>query len=203
MSPQLRSFRWLIYAGVLLVSAWSLWTLRGQQPGEPLPWLVDWQQQVFVPLAEERLTLAELRALTGGELWVQPQGEGGPRLLYRADWRAAEQSWQLEAELALSQNERDSLLAATGLAAGSAEQALSGELLDQLGQHRLASLLLKPADTVAGARLIASLGQPRVRLGLQEGGEAWVYPQLGLTLFLRDEQLQLLQNLPRRKPQNR
>ncbi|UVE18095.1 hypothetical protein NVV93_01445 [Pseudomonas sp. LS44] len=196
MAPQLRSFRWLIYAAVVAVSAWSLWTLRAQQPGEPLPWLVDWQQQVFTPLAEERLSVQELRALAPGALWIQPQGEAGPRLLYRADWQANDLAWQLEAELALTQKERDSLLAATGIAASAAEQELSEELLGQLAQHHFASLLLKPVAAVADKRVIASLGPPRVRLGVEEGGEAWVYPEQGLTLYLRDGQLQLLQNLP-------
>ena len=60
----------------------------------------------------------------------------------------------------------------------------------------------RPSDVatqqaVAAADLSASLGEPRLRLQLQEG-EAWVYPQLGLTAHLRGEQLQLLRAVPRR-----
>ncbi|EKA51775.1 hypothetical protein PABE177_0401, partial [Pseudomonas aeruginosa ATCC 700888] len=44
--------------------------------------------------------------------------------------------------------------------------------------------------------LRASLGQPRLRLQLAQG-EAWVYPQLGLTAHLPDDDLRLMLAVPR------
>ncbi|MBS7691034.1 hypothetical protein I0D68_10835 [Pseudomonas lalucatii] len=104
--PPLRLQHGLLFAVVaLLFFAWGAWLVRGPQPAEPLPWLAEWQLQVFEPLAEERLQLAELRALVAGELWLQPHPDGA-RLLYRGEWLAAGEPWRLEAELALSEAER-------------------------------------------------------------------------------------------------
>mgnify|MGYP000206318998 CR=1 FL=1 len=123
---------------------------------------------------------------------VLPRPDGA-RLLYRGEWRADGEPWRLEAELALSEVERKSLMAA----AGDAEQPLAGALLAQLGSHEVVGLTLAPQGAVSVARLTASLGQPRLRLQLVEG-EAWVYPRLGLTAHSEDERLRLLQVVPRR-----
>ncbi|WPC04900.1 hypothetical protein SBP02_19425 [Pseudomonas benzenivorans] len=191
--PPLRLQHGLLFAAVaLLFFAWGAWLVRGPQPAEPLPWLAEWQADVLVPLAEERLHLAELSALVAGELWLQPRPDGA-RLLYRGEWQADGEPWRLEAELALSEVERESLMAA----AGDAEQPLAGALLAQLGPHEVVGLTLAPQGAVSVARLTASLGQPRLRLQL-EVGEAWVYPRLGLTVHSEDERLRLLQVVPRR-----
>ena len=189
--------QWLVFAVVaLLFFAWGAWLVRGPQPAEPLPWLAEWQTQVLTPLADEQLRLAQLNALAVGELWLQPRQDGA-RLLYRGEWLAEGEAWRLEAELALSEAERDSLMAAAGLDGDDAEQPLAAALLAQLGQHGILGLTLEPQSSVAAERLAVSLGQPRLRLQLDEG-EVWVYPQLGLSAQVQDDQLHLLQALPRR-----
>ncbi|MBM7062382.1 hypothetical protein JQX08_16845 [Pseudomonas sp. UL073] len=198
MSPALRRFRWLIYLGVLLVCAWSLWQQWPQRPAAPLGWLQQWQSELIAPLAAETLTVQQLQAQVPGQLWLLPQGESGPRLVYRADWQDGELHGRVEVELALSDKERASLLAALGASAEAPEQALSDTLLEQLGAHHLATLLFKPDGELPAVRLTASLGAPRVRLGLPEGGEAWLYPEQGMTLFVAEERLRLLQVVPRR-----
>lgn len=197
-SSALRPVRLLIYAVVLAVCVWSLWRQWPQRQAEPLPWLDDWRQALFVPLAGGELEVRRLREWVTGRLWLAPRGEAGPRLLYRADWRDGAARWRLEAELALSDRERASLLDALGARAEDEPQELSDALLDQLGGHRLAGLLLKPEQEVRAERLSASLGAPRVRFRLPEGGEAWFYPQAGLTLFYTDGRLDLLQVAPLR-----
>ncbi|MCY1379006.1 hypothetical protein D9M69_666870 [compost metagenome] len=49
---------------------------------------------------------------------------------------------------------------------------------------------------MAAERLLGSVGQPRLRLEL-DAGQAWVYPEAGLTAHTADEQLLLLQVVPR------
>ncbi|RJG12490.1 hypothetical protein D3879_04150 [Pseudomonas cavernicola] len=195
--PPLRLQHWLLFALVaLLFFAWGGWLMRAPDKVAPLPGLAEWQSQVLTPLAENQLTLSRLSAVAEGELWLQPRLDG-PRLLYRAELAASGEVWQLEAELALSDSERVSLMAATGLEPKDAEQPLSQQLLAQLGSHALATLTLTPLQPVSGERVAASLGQPRLRLELAEG-EAWVYPLQGLTAHLQDDQLQLLRVVPRR-----
>ncbi|WP_137885946.1 hypothetical protein [Pseudomonas sp. 2FE] len=195
--PPLRLQHWLLFALVaLLFFAWGGWLMRAPDKVAPLAGLAEWQSQLLTPLAEDRLTLTRLSAAAAGELWLQPRVDG-PRLLYRAQLAAAGEAWRLEAELALTDSERASLMAATRLGLKDAEQPLGQQLLAQLGQHALTTLTLTPLQPVSGERVAASLGQPRLRLELAEG-EAWVYPQQGLTAHVQGDQLQLLRVVPRR-----
>ncbi|WP_332821510.1 hypothetical protein [Pseudomonas sp.] len=194
--PPLRAQHGLIFVAVaLLFFAWGAWLMRPQPVPAPLPWLAEWQAAVLVPLADNRLSLAMLRAQVEGELWLQPRLDGS-RLLYRADWQASGEPWALEAELELDEAERASLMAAAGVGASDDEQPLGRQLLAELGTHAVVGLTLKPQQAVAAERLLSSIGQPRLRLELGEG-QAWVYPEAGLTAHTADEQLLLLQVVPR------
>lgn len=198
--PSLRAQHWLIFAAIgVLFFACGTWLVRLAQPAEPLPGLREWQAEVFTPLADERLTLARLTAAVAGQLWLQPRLDGA-RLLYRAEWQTGDQPWALEAELALTQAERASLLSAFGASVQAGEQSLGEQLLAQLGSHQIASLSLTPLHDVAAERLISSLGAPRLRLALG-GGQAWVYPDLGLTAHTDGERLRLLHAVPREAQQ--
>ncbi|MBF3117073.1 hypothetical protein HKT27_38880, partial [Pseudomonas aeruginosa] len=109
-------------------------------------------------------------------------GDGGP--------------WQVEGELGLSAEEQLSLQRASALQPGSAPQPLSAGLEGQLGDKPIVALSMIPEGRVGAERLLASLGQPRLRLQLAQG-EAWVYPQLGLTAHLPDDDLRLMLAVPR------
>ncbi|BAN46003.1 hypothetical protein [Metapseudomonas resinovorans] len=192
--PPLRSSHWLLFASVaVLFFSLALWMSRQSDRSEPLPWLVEWQESVINPLADESLTLAQLAEVAPGELWLQPRAEG-PRLVFRSEQDREEGAWRLEADLQLSESERASL--AKSLGKGTDEQPLSPELLAQLGGHRVAVLNMVPMAEVSAARLIASIGAPRLRLRTGEG-EAWIYPQQGLSAHLLENQLQLLHLVPR------
>lgn len=192
--PRLRSSHWLLFAVVAaLFFSLALWMSRQSEHAEPLPWLAAWQEAVIVPMAEEDLTLAQLAEQAPGELWLQPRTEG-PRLVFRSEQEREEGAWRLEAELQLSDSERSSLGGALGKSTD--EQPLSKELLDQLSGHRVAVLNMVPMADVAAARLAASIGPPRLRLRTGEG-EAWIYPQQGLSVHLVDGQVQLLHLVPR------
>lgn len=188
----------LLFTGVALLACLLAYGLSHlwQRPAAPLHWLGEWQGQVLQPLAEGQLTLQQLRArLPQGELWVQPQLDG-LRLVYRGELATTDVPWSLQAELELSEVERASLAQAAGLGPRDAEQPLAAALQDSLGQHRISALDLRPQAAVEQARVVASLGEPRLRLQLQ-AGEAWVYPQQGLTAHLSEERLQLLRTVPR------
>ena len=198
--PPLRLQHGLIFVAVaLLFFAWGAWLVRPQPAAPALPWLAEWQAAVLVPLADNRLSLAMLRTQVEGELWLQPRLDGA-RLLYRAHWQASGEPWALEAELELDEAERASLMAAAGLGAaglgaGGDEQPLGGQMLAELGSQAVVGLTLKPQQAVAAERLLSSVGQPRLRLELA-AGQAWVYPEAGLTAHTADEQLLLLQVVP-------
>ena len=196
--PPLRLQHWLIFAAVaLLFFAWGVWLMRAMGPAEPWPWFGELRTEVLTPLADDRLSLGQLSARVEGELWLQPNPDG-PRLLFRGAWPVADgEPWPLEAELALGQAERQSLATVFGAAGQNAEQPLGEQMLAQLGRHKVISLSLRPEQDAAPAeRLASSIGQPRLRLELAEG-QAWVYPELGLTAHLQDEQLRLLHAVPR------
>lgn len=196
MSPSLRRFRGLIYLAVLLVCAWSLWQQWPQRSAAPVGWLQQWQSELFTPLAAGQLSVQTLRGVAPGGLWLAPKGEAGPRLLYRATWEHGDERWKLEAELALSDKERASVMDALDARPEQGDQLLGDNLLEQLGQHRLLSLYLKPEAETTDASLSATFGAPRARVALPAGGEAWVYPQAGLTLFFTEGRLDLLQVEP-------
>lgn len=198
--PPLRVQHGLLFALLAgLFFAWGAWLMRGPQAPTPLPWLAGWQTRVLPPLVEERLSLAALSAQVEGELWLQPQAaEQGARLLYRGALRDEEALWQVQAEVQLSDAERASLVKAVGLAGE--EQPLSVQMVGQLARQPIDSVQFTAPPSVPAERVAATLGQPRLRLPLPEG-EAWVYPQWGLTVRVQDEVVLSLQALPKRAMQ--
>lgn len=200
--PPIRPQHWLIFAAVAaLFFAWGAWLMRAQAPAQPWPWLVQWQSTVLTPLADDQLSLVHLRDVQTGELWLQPNPEGA-RLLYRAVVNEGEEAWSLEAEVGLQPVERDSLMAAAGVQPGDKEQPLGSPLLVALANRPIIALTLLPPEPMDTDQLAASLGQPRLTLELAEG-QAWVYPELGLTAHLQDDELFFLYVVPRSLLQQR
>ncbi|TRO11134.1 hypothetical protein EQ836_13405 [Ectopseudomonas mendocina] len=192
----LKAQHWLIFAIVAaLFFAWGAWLMRSSEV-QPVANLQQWRAALLQPLAEDGLTLRDVQALVPGELWLEPRLDGA-RLSYRATLEGEEGEWPLQAELALSKNQRDSLLAAQGLKAGDAELALDQSLAEQMAGFAIANLSLQAPDALASERLAASLGQPRLTLELADG-QAWVYPQWGLTVHLRGDDVALLHAVPRK-----
>ncbi|QNH01872.1 hypothetical protein [Pseudomonas sediminis] len=186
---------WLIFALVaVLFFAWGAWLMRGTEV-EPVANLQQWRDALLQPLAEDELTLRDVQASAPGELWLEPRLDGA-RLVYRALLEGEEGEWSLEAELRLSREQRDSLMTAQGLKAGDSEQVLGQSLVDQMAGFSIASLNLNAPQALASERLAASLGQPRLTLELADG-QAWVYPQWGLTVHLRGDEVALLHAVPR------
>ncbi|MDG9759654.1 hypothetical protein N7365_16290 [Pseudomonas sediminis] len=191
----LKAQHWLIFALVaVLFFAWGAWLMRGTEI-EPVANLQQWRDVLLQPLAEDELTLRDVQASAPGELWLEPRLDGA-RLVYRAPLEGEEGEWSLEAELRLSREQRDSLMTAQGLKAGDSEQVLDQSLVDQMAGFSIASLNLNAPQALASERLAASLGQPRLTLELVDG-QAWVYPQWGLTVHLRGDEVALLHAVPR------
>jgi hypothetical protein len=187
---------WLIFALVAaLFFAWGAWLMRSSEV-EPVAHLQQWRDALLQPLAEDGLTLREVQALVPGELWLEPRLDGA-RLSYRATLEGEEGEWLLQAELVLSQGQRDSLMAAQGLKPGDADTVLDDSLSEQMAGFAIASLTLQAPDALASERLATSLGQPRLTLELADG-QAWVYPQWGLTVHLRGDEVELLHAVPRK-----
>ena len=187
---------WLIFALVAaLFFAWGAWLMRSTEV-EPVANLQQWRDVLLQPLAEDELMLREVQALVPGELWLEPRLDGA-RLSYRATLEGEEGEWLLQAELVLSQGQRDSLMAAQGLKPGDADTVLDDSLGEQMAGFAIASLTLQAPDALASERLATSLGQPRLTLELADG-QAWVYPQWGLTVHLRGDEVELLHAVPRK-----
>ena len=192
----LKAQHWLIFALVAaLFFAWGAWLMRSSEV-QPVANLQQWRDALLQPLAEDGLTLRDVQALVPGELWLEPRLDGA-RLLYRVTLEGEEGEWSLQAEVALSKNQRDSLMAAQGLKAGDAEWALDESLAAQMATFAIASLNLHAPQALASERLATSLGQPRLTLELADG-QAWVYPQWGLTVHLRGDEVELLHAVPRK-----
>lgn len=194
--PRLRPAHGLILlAFAALAFAAGLWVSRSTAPLPPPAWLEGWQREVFAPQADGQLTLSQLNAWQAGELWLSGDSDG-PRLNYRATLDTPDGAWRMEAELALSDAERSSLRKATGDAVANNDQPLSEEMLHQLQGQAVASVLLAPQGALSVGRLVASFGPPRLRLQTPHG-EAWIYPERGLTLMHRNGELLWLQVVPR------
>lgn len=194
--PPLKAQHLLVFVAVAaLFFAWGAWLMRSGEV-HPLANLQQWRDALLQPLAEDELTLREVQALAPGELWLVPRLDGA-RLFYRASLDGEEGDWLLEAEVRLSLEQRDSLMAAQGLQAGDPELALGQSLVDQMAGFSIASLNLSAPQALASDRLAASLGQPRLTLELAEG-QAWVYPQWGLTVHLQGDEVELLHAVPRK-----
>ncbi|WP_296272352.1 hypothetical protein [Pseudomonas sp. UBA6323] len=192
----LKAQHWLIFAIVaVLFFAWGAWLMRSSEV-QPVANLQQWRNALLQPLAEDGLTLRDVQALAPGDLWLEPRLDGA-RLTYRTTLEGEEGEWSLQAELALSQGQRDSLMAAQGLKAGDAGLALDESLTEQMATFSIASLNLSAPQALASERLAASLGQPRLTLELADG-QAWVYPQWGLTVHLRGDDVELLHAVPRK-----
>jgi len=192
----LNAQHWLIFVAVaVLFFAWGAWLMRGTEV-EPVANLQQWRDVMLQPLAEDELTLRDVQASAPGELWLEPRLDGA-RLVYRAPLEGEEGEWSLEAELRLSREQRDSLMVAQGVKAGDADLPLSESLAEQMAGFAIASLSLQAPDSLASERLAASLGQPRLTLELADG-QAWVYPQWGLTVHLRGDDVALLHAVPKR-----
>lgn len=192
----LKAQHWLIFALVAaLFFAWGAWLMRSSEV-RPVANLQQWRDALLQPLAEDGLTLRDVQALVPGELWLEPRLDGA-RLSYRATLEGEEGEWLLQAELVLSQGQRDSLMAAQGLKPGDADTVLDDSLSEQMAGFAIASLTLQAPDALASERLATSLGQPRLTLELADG-QAWVYPQWGLTVHLRGDEVELLHAVPRK-----
>ena len=192
----LKAQHWLIFALVAaLFFAWGAWLMRSTEV-EPVANLQQWRDVLLQPLAEDELMLRVVQASASGDLWLAPRLDGA-RLFYRASLDGEEGDWLLEAEVRLSLEQRNSLMAAQGLQAGDAELALGQSLVDQMAGFSIASLNLSAPQALASDRLAASLGQPRLTLELAEG-QAWVYPQWGLTVHLQGDEVELLHAVPRK-----
>lgn len=194
--PPIRLQHWLIFAVVAaLFFAWGAWLMSRQSAAQPVSWLAQWQTKVLTPLADDRLSLVHLNDALEGELWLQPNLDGA-RLLYRGELQDGDEKWSLEAEVGLDKSERESLLAAAGLKPTDKEQPLGSQLLVPLANRPIIALTLLPPEPLDVARLAASIGQPRLTLELAEG-QAWVYPELGMTAHLQDDELYFLYAVPR------
>ena len=170
--------------------------VRPQPLAEPLAEFKSWQAPLLQPLAEGRLALSELVDIAPGELWLQPRLDG-PRLLYRAKLAENGRAWEVEAELDLTAEQRQSLQQATAAQVADGEVPLGAGLREELGTQKIAQLLIKPGTVpVAESALLPTFGPPRLRLQLAEG-EALVYPEQGLTVHLLEGQVRLLHWVPR------
>lgn len=194
--PPLKAQHGLVFIAVaVLFFAWGAWLMRSAEV-QPVANLQAWRDTLLLPLADDRLQLADLQRLAPGELWLEPRQDGA-RLSYRARFQGEEGEWSLRGGLVLSASQRDSLMAAQGLRPGDVELALPGGLVEQMARFSIASLNLAAPSSLASERLAASLGQPPLSLELAEG-QAWVYPQWGLMVHLRGNDIALLHAVPRK-----
>lgn len=193
--PQLNGVRLPLFTLSALLLAALLWWWQPREAPAAAPF-ADWaqlQQGLLEPLAQSRLTLADLHALADGELWLQQSGDAA-RLLYRGSLPAAEAQWRLQAELELSASELNAL--ASRLPPGDAVR-LPEPMLQSLLRVAVGDLLLEAEPAPTAAAWQAAVGEPRLRLPLSPA-EAWVYPPRGLTAHVQDGQVRRIHQVPAR-----
>jgi hypothetical protein len=176
----------------LLVVA-IIWWLRPMpetlpEPGPEWIWL---EQALLRPVAEERLTPADLQQY-GGSLWLQAR-PGELRLLYRAEFEREAASWRLQAGVPAAAEELQQVREELGLENG--ERQLQVEQVARFTEHRLDNLLLTRTPALTDEAWLADAGEPRLRLEMPEG-QAWVYPPRGLSAHVEEGQVRLIQQVP-------
>lgn len=163
------------------------WVMDQREP-EPMEWLGRYEQSIWTPLREGELSLADVDAVLGtGRLWMISV-EDEPLLVSRYVLQSDELNWRLQAVIELEPERMDSLIQAQDWEPGMRDQSVSPSVGAALAGQPVERVSLIPSEPVAVKRLIATLGEPEMRMDVSEGNKAWVYGRIGVVVAVSGEQ---------------
>lgn len=185
--PSVRGARLPLFTVSAVFFIALFWFFRPAEQAEPVP---EWQwltQQWLTPVAQQKLTAGQLRE-AGGALWLEAQS-GQLRLVYRVEFEHEQSQWRAQAQIAVPADQLQALQAEQAWGLG--EHSLSIEQSRAFAEQLVEQLWLASEPRWSAAQWLASAGQPRLKLQM-DNGQAWVYPPEGLTAHIEQDQVTLL-----------
>ncbi|WP_373184450.1 hypothetical protein [Halopseudomonas sp.] len=163
------------------------WVMDQREP-EPLQWQKQYQQSIWTPLREGELTLAGVdKPLGVGRLWMVSV-EDEPLLVSRYVIESDELNWRIQAVIELDPERMESLVQAQDWQAGMRDQSVSPSVGAALAGQPVERVSLIPAEPVAVKRIMATLGEPDMRMDVSEGNQAWVYGREGVVVAVSGDE---------------
>lgn len=185
--PTVRGVRLPLFTVSAVLFVALFWYFQPADQAEPVP---QWQwlsEQWLTPVAQQQLTAGQLREVGGG-LWLEIE-PAEQRLLYRAEFSHGQRQWRVQAHIAAPQSQLQALKTEQGWPQG--EHGLTVEQSLNFADFKVEQLWLTSAPRLTAEQWLASAGTPRLKLQMQNG-QAWVYPPLGLTAHIEDQQVTLI-----------
>lgn len=174
----------LVVIGLFALGSWIV----QQQDPEPLQWQERYQQGIWTPLREGKLVLADVDAPLGiGRLWMVSV-EDEPLLVSRYMLESDDLSWRVQAVIGLDAQRTESLVQAQDWQAGMRDQSVSPSVGAALAGQPVERISLIPSEPVNVERIIATFGQPDMRMDVSEGNQAWVYGRTGVVVAVSGDE---------------
>ncbi|MBL4832726.1 MAG: hypothetical protein JKY26_02035 [Pseudomonas sp.] len=163
------------------------WAMDQREP-EPMEWLGRYEQSIWTPLREGELSLADVDTPLGvGRLWMISV-EDEPLLVSRYVLQSDELNWRLQAVIELEPERMESLIQAQDWKAGMRDQSVSPSVGTALSEQPVERVSLIPSEPIPVKRIIATLGEPDMRMDVSEGNKAWVYGRTGVVVAVSGEE---------------
>lgn len=177
----------VIVIGLFALGSWIM-DKSDAQP-EPLEWRATYEERLWAPLRDGNLTLADVVAVMGqtGELWMI-SADGEPQLVSRHVIQSDGADWRMQAVINLDQPRMDSLKVAQDWKADMADQSVPPAVAAALVGQAVERMSLTPFQPIDTQRIIATLGEPDMRMEVSGDDQAWVYGRAGLVVAVTGEQ---------------
>ncbi|WP_339848033.1 hypothetical protein [uncultured Halopseudomonas sp.] len=174
----------LVVIGLFALGSW----IMDQREPEPMQWLGRYEQSIWTPLREGELVLASVDAPLGiGRLWMISV-EDEPLLVSRYVMQSDDLNWRLQAVITLDAQRTESLVKAQDWQPGMRDQSVSPSVGAALAGQPVERVSLIPSEPVSVQRIIATLGEPDMRMDVSEGNQAWVYGRPGVVVAVSGEE---------------
>lgn len=174
----------LVVIGLFLLGSWIV----QQREPEPMQWQERYQQSIWGPLREGELNLADVDAPLGiGRLWMISV-EDEPLLVSRYSMQSDDLNWRVQAVIKLDAQRTESLVQAQDWTAGMRDQSVSPSVGAALAGESVERISLIPSEPVAVKRIVATLGEPDMRMDVSAGNQAWVYGRVGAVVAVSGDQ---------------
>lgn len=177
----------LIIIGLFALGNWIM-DRPGAEP-EPMQWRATYEERLWAPLRDGNLTLADVVSVMGetGELWMI-SADGEPQLVSRHVIQSDDADWRMQAVISLDEQRMESLKQAQDWKAGMADQSVSPAVAAALVGQPVERMSLMPFKPIETQRVIATLGEPDMRMEVSGDDQAWVYGRAGIVVAVTGEE---------------
>lgn len=177
----------LVVIGLFLLANWAM--NRPDAQAQPLSWNATYEARLWAPLREGTLTLADVDGVMGqrGELWMI-SADGEPQLVSRYLLQSDGIDWRLQAVISLDEQRMQSLIAAQDWRADMVDQSVSPSVGVALVGQPVERMSLTPYGGLDASRVVATFGEPDMRMEVSGDDQAWIYARAGIVAAVTGEQ---------------